>query len=784
MILFRFLRWIINRLGWYTCLTWLLLGAAQISLAYTLAAAIRELTVGLLLPAALIGLLAGWGLGAAKRVPAWLGLTILVILGVELALVQVGRLGGSLLVVGQSSITLTRQIWQQPLTMPNDLTSLSDSIKSLWQTVSVLGIRLWDWIAALASGDPVYDPVATALLWSFALWSVSVWAGWAVRRIERPLLAITPAGVFLAATLAYYPQDVSGLYVMLGAALLLVGLTRYWVRERSWQASGIDYFDEVRRESTLAVVIMTAVLVTVASLTPSLSIWQVARWFATSASLSRPLAESLGVRQAVKPVSNALVPFRSPGLPRGHLLGSGPELSDQVALIIQVEDPTAGEVVPRYKWRSLTYDRYTGRGWRAGTTQPFTYEAGQPTIDSIPPDRRRLQQTVQIIRPQGGQVYMAGDLLTINQPYQVEWRGPGDIFGIITEADTYQVDSLVSTADETALRSAGTQYPDWIEQRYISLPDQIPERVLTLARDLTVNARTPYDRAKTIEAYLRRFPYSLALPQPPLRRDIVDYFLFDLQQGYCDYYASAMVVLARGAGLPARLAVGYATGRYDPANNQYIVTEADAHSWPEIYFPNYGWIAFEPTAAQPTDDSPQVADVPAAPVGSQEREADPFTASGGEYVWGSLLIGGGLALIVIIGLAWLAVDRWRLRQLPPASAISVLFNRLQSQSQGLAVVIQPGDTPFEFAAALAQKLTGLAPSTRWEPALINAVDEVEWLTQLYVRTIYSAHPPQRSDQTRAIEIWQRLHRRLWLARVSRWWGFKRLGQSKNDLILG
>ncbi|MCB0177344.1 MAG: transglutaminase domain-containing protein [Anaerolineae bacterium] len=768
MILFRLIRWIIKRLGWYTCLAWLLLAVAQASLAQTLADAIRELSVGLLLPAAMIGLLAGWSLGAAKRLPAWLGLTILTLLGIELALVQVGRLGRLLVAIGQDGLYLGRQIWQQPLAMPPDLTPLVDSVIELWQTVSVLVIRLGDWSAAVIGGNPVYDPAATALLWSFALWSLAAWAAWALRRMERPLLAITPAGAFLAITLAYYPKDISGLYVMVGAALLLVGFTQFRVREQSWQAGGIDYADEIRPEAAIAIVIITVSLVAVASLTPSLSIWQVARWFTTSTRLSQPLAESLGVRQVLKPAVNALAPFRSPGLPRGHLLGSGPELSEQVALTIRVDESTTLETVPRYKWRSLTYDRYTGRGWRAGTTQAFTYEAGQPAIDPIPPNRRRLQQTVQTIRPQGDQVYMAGDVLTVNQPYQIEWRGPGDAFGIVTEADSYQVDSLVSTADATALRSAGTDYPDWIKRRYISLPDQVPERVLTLARDLTVNARTPYDRAKAIETYLRQFPYTLDLPEPPRRRDMVDYFLFDLQRGYCDYYASAMVVLARGAGLPARLAVGYAAGHYDAANDQYIITEADAHSWPEIYFPDYGWIAFEPTAAQPATDTPQAADVPVAAVNAPEREPTPFIASGGAFLRWGLLIGSGLALIVIMGFLWLAVDRWRLGRLAPTPAIAVLFDRLQNQSQGLAVAAQPGDTPFEFAATLAQTLIGLAPSTRWSPALINAADEVKWLTQLYVRTIYSAHPPQRSDQTQAIAIWQRLHRRLWLARVSRW----------------
>ena len=86
---------------------------------------------------------------------------------------------------------------------------------------------------------------------------------------------------------------------------------------------------------------------------------------------------------------------------------------------------------------------------------------------------------------------------------------------------------------------------------------------------------------------------------------MVDYFLFDLKEGYCDYYATSMAILARAAGLPSRLVVGYASGDYDPANNRYVVTEADAHSWVEIYFTGRGWVEFEPTASLPLIPLPE-----------------------------------------------------------------------------------------------------------------------------------------------------------------------------------
>lgn len=768
MIVIRFFRWTVNRLGGYNCLAWLLLAVAQIGLVQTLAEAVRGLAFGYLLVTALLGLLAGWGLATAKRVPGRLAVIIIIVLGVELAVFRVGRFEEFSFTLVERLTGAALQLWQQPFTVGAELAAAGQILLEAGSRVSVLLTRVVDWVTAIATGNPVYDPVAVALLWSVALWSVSSWAGWATRRLGRPFAALFPTGLVLAVMLAFYPRNVSSLFPLIGATLLLMGLTRYRLREQGWQANGIDYPDDLRLDAAIAVIAVTAALLSLANLVPSVSIWQVAARFTQSARLGQPLVESLGVRREVSAAADVLEPFRQAGLPQGHLLGSGPELSDQVALLIEVEQADPISPPPRYKWRSLTYDRYTGRGWRTGPTQPFSYAAGQATTEVMPPNHRRLRQNVEIVRSQRGRLYSSGDLLTANQPYHVEWRGPADPFGVTIESSRYQADSLVSSAGPTALRTATTSYPDWIEQRYISLPDQLPPRVLTLARDLTAGAPTPYDRAKAIERYLRQFPYSLDLPEPPRQRDMVDYFLFDLQQGYCDYYATAMVVLARAAGVPARLAVGYATGRYDAATGRYVVTEADAHSWPELYFPEYGWIAFEPTAAQPVSDRSPEAETPAPFSEGQAMSTGGERGFAGWYLGWTLAFLAGAALVAMSGATWIVVDGWRLRRLEPAAAITVLFGRLEKQSRGLAVTIRPGDTPLEFASALKRKMEEVAKSSRWASSFNEAASEVAWLTQLYVRTLYSSHPPQRHDQIRAIKIWQRLRRRLWLARLERW----------------
>ncbi|HRJ44731.1 MAG TPA: transglutaminase-like domain-containing protein, partial [Caldilineaceae bacterium] len=92
----------------------------------------------------------------------------------------------------------------------------------------------------------------------------------------------------------------------------------------------------------------------------------------------------------------------------------------------------------------------------------------------------------------------------------------------------------------------------------------------------------------------------LDVPGPPEGVDVTDFFLFDLARGYCDYYATAFITLARLNGLPTRFATGYISSRWDWERQEWVITEAEAHSWPEVYFPDLGWIPFEPTAGRPS----------------------------------------------------------------------------------------------------------------------------------------------------------------------------------------
>lgn len=775
MLIFRLLNWIVRRLGVRTFFILLLLLSGLFSAVLALTNIVSGLEGNLLFLAAFMGVALGWGLAAYQPIPGWLAGFVALILGVEFAIIRVSRLTIILTDLLQNLAIWGWQFWQNPLAGWPDASALMLNAVTLNSAVGALFSRLLGWLMLHLQGKPAFDPLAALLIWAITIWLVAGWAGWAIRRWNQPLAALAPLVALLVTVLAYTPRQANYLLPVVGVTLILVGLVGYQAREQRWQASHIDYAPTIETELLFAILPISAALLLVGWVTPSISAQQMTsaarQFFSAPPEQGQPVAGSLGVEPPAGNEPAPLNAYRAPGLPQQHLLGSGPELSEQVALIISAS--TAPSPARRYYWRSLTYDVYNGWGWNTSETKIIDYNAGDPATASVSDSstRQLLRQQVQTTGRTGGLLYAAGDIVTTDQNYRLGWRSQNDYFAGLVETTIYQVDSLVpQQITETQLRAAGNDYPDWIRQRYLHLPKTVPERVRSLARDLTATATTPYDQARAIEAYLRRFPYTLNLPKPPVNRDMVDYFLFDLQQGYCDYYATSMVVLARAAGLPARLAVGYASGAYDPQSGKYIVTEADAHSWVEIYFPQYGWIEFEPTAALPVNSrtgQPDLARL-ADPL-SLPDPAAPATNLAIRPEWWSIAIFAGGLLVLGAG-GWRLADKWRLRRLGSVALAATLYRRLHRQGHQLAVPEWAGETPYEFAAALAKRIEALATGQRWQAILTPAVHEAQWLANLYVRAAYSSHQPTLADRREAIQIWHRLQRRLWLARFSAWVG--------------
>jgi hypothetical protein len=205
------------------------------------------------------------------------------------------------------------------------------------------------------------------------------------------------------------------------------------------------------------------------------------------------------------------------------------------------------------------------------------------------------------------------------QPDSLSLRTAG---GEVKPGETYQITSSVSLAHPQELRLAGEDYPLWAVTQYTQLPPTLPQRVRDLADRLTANANTPYDKAKAIESYLKTFEYTLSVEPPAYNADGVDHFLFNLKRGYSEYFGSAMTVLLRTQGIPARLVTGYTVGDELPDYEDiFIVNDSHSHAWVEVFFPRYGWITFEPTpgASLPPATVP-VQDPAQAPLGLSDED--------------------------------------------------------------------------------------------------------------------------------------------------------------------
>jgi len=343
--------------------------------------------------------------------------------------------------------------------------------------------------------------------------------------------------------------------------------------------------------------------------------------------------------------------------------------------------------------------------------------------------------------------------------------------------DSYTIESLVTNADKQSLRTAGQSYPDWVKDRYLQMPKSLPVRVIQKAHEVVdqAGAQDPYDEAVAIQNYLRTFKYSIKIPIPPSGRDAVDYFLFDSQEGYCEYYSSAMVVMLRALGIPAREATGYAPGQYDPNTHTWTVRESSSHAWPEVYFPSAGWVEFEPTPSQSVIDRPESPDAAQAsptpysgsltpvvpPHDDDLGDKTPVPAGGTGTGGNSGTPGGTIALLIVLVLAGvltggLLVQR-RMEQAAVASGRLVLggvtyYTRLLRLAWWLGLHPRPHDTPYDFAEQVSQEVPGVEAY-------------VKPLAQAYVRERFGRHQPDRTEQQELARLWAPLRNRL-LRRMS------------------
>jgi transglutaminase-like putative cysteine protease len=635
------------------------------------------------------------------------------------------------------------------------------------------------WFQTISGGGQATNNLLFLLLLALIAWIIGYFGAWAVFRERSAWWPITVSATALTLTLATFPNLYGYMVIQLVAAMLLIGRINLESRQQVWDANGLrraagDFGWRGFRTSLLLA--LALVLLT---------------WAVPNAMSAPALTQRLGQEQ--QPWQQAQADFNRlfgglqpqnnqaslSGFSRSMTLHGSFHLADTPVLAV-------ASAQPEY-WRAVVFDQYTGHGWvSSDPVDQQTLSAGSDILRPNDLDRTNLVQQFTVLAPRGN--YLVGaeapisfDRTVSAQAFPNAPSGQVDLIDAfsldpVVRGTHYSVVSSVSDASTVALRTANQAYPNEVRQRYLTLPP-IPDRVRQLAQQLTASQPDPYDKAVAVESYLRTMPYSLNVPAPPANQDAVDYFLFDTRTGYCDYFASAMAVMLRSVGVPARVVSGYATGTQQN-DGTYLVKDSDSHSWTEVYLPPYGWIPFEPSGGFPRfargQDGPAgltptpVSAVP-TPVGgaTSQGQATPTPAPTPTPTAGSStpppakqpvippavlqsllpLLGWLAVLVAVAALLWYLWEK-DLRGLPPTVVAYVKMTRLAGL---LGFGPRTGETPDEYGQALAG-------------ALPEAGTSVSRITDDYARYRFGRQLPDRTG--RPLRLW-RFVRNALLRRVGR-----------------
>ncbi|MDJ0697707.1 DUF3488 and DUF4129 domain-containing transglutaminase family protein [Mastigocoleus sp. MO_188.B34] len=276
-------------------------------------------------------------------------------------------------------------------------------------------------------------------------------------------------------------------------------------------------------------------------------------------------------------------------------------------------------------WRVLAFDRYTGKGWE------ITRDDQVKTIKRSPWSYKTLLSLGNFLTPtkEVVQTYtVVSDLPNVipAMAYPREIYFPTPTVAVdpegslrspvgLSEGLTYTVISEVPYRDRTILRKASTKYPDRIKKSYLQIPESIAEKIKSRTEEILANynrdlvgksdntLNSTYEKALYLAQYLKQ---NYTIPDNPLnlpylgeREDLVEAFLFRYKGGYPDHFSTVLTVMLRSIGIPTRLVAGFSSGSFNPFTGMYVVRNTDAYAMTEVYFPKYGWFAFDPIPSHP-----------------------------------------------------------------------------------------------------------------------------------------------------------------------------------------
>ncbi len=470
-----------------------------------------------------------------------------------------------------------------------------------------------------------------------------------------------------------------------------------------------------------------------------------------------------------------------------------------------VGDPSVvfnAEVTKEHYWRIETKDLYTGKGWEQSIQdeQPpleFKPDKSVPFLqfESSDKEKKLDSEKVMVERAYSHIVYPYGfDKVSGNEGGYFQFNPVSEKISSFkasdepVKLDNYTVSYSPPSYSQKLMKAANMdqdamQIPKFVN-RYTQLPETIPQRVKDLAVDITANEDNWYDKVRAVEKYFSKEAYvydQFDVPVPEEGQDYVDQFLFETQKGYCDNFSTSMVVLVRSLGIPARWVKGYTEGEYrkqiDSEYKLYEISNNNAHSWVEVFFPEVGWVPFEPTVGfsnnvsykydldiPDTDKNqtpvPEKKETPKKPLGPDEEKA----AKGSGFSisqlwddvktffvenWGKIFL--GFLLLIAIGITiFLNRRRWMphylvfyYRRKKSGEIYSEAYLSLMKQLGRYGLKIQDGQTLRGYSRSI---------------DAFFGTHEMTSLTNRYERILYGQQLTN-DDWIKMRELWENLIKR-------------------------
>jgi transglutaminase-like putative cysteine protease len=621
------------------------------------------------------------------------------------------------------------------------------------ERVLEIASRQSDWLQKAIEGGTSRDGLIFVIQTTAVYWILGYTAAWYTFRHPHLWRVILPSGLVLLSVVYYYtgPRPLAA-YLAAYTILSLLYAVRTHVNEQEihWRSAAVRYDKGIWFTFLRAGLLASLVLLLLSWSLPAMS---------ANTAVNDALSGTRGPwREFQDNWTRLFSSLRTYGTttadPYQDALALGGPRTAGNTLIMDIYVPRPLRAA---YWQAIAYDTYENGTWRiAEDLEPLLHypdDGPFPVLQSRA--RQDVEQAVHNYIPNSSFIYAAPELVSSDKQMLVDATrdAQGNLLltsarsrFVLRQGDIYHVTSRVSTADKQALRGAGQAYPDWVTQRYLQVPDSVTAETKELAAQLAAPFDNPFDKTIAVRDYLRNnISYNDQIEAPPDGAEPIHHVLFETKKGYCNYYASAMAIMLRSQGIPSRVVSGYAQGEYDEATRSYRVRANNAHTWVEAYFPQFGWIQFEPTVSLPAADLPEstgggdafaspVFDFPLTPEeGLDPRgllEGEPQTLPPGsagaanQSFWADFAPwqAGLAALILLLAVAVLFFANDMNKRVE--GDIDRSYRRLGSWAGLLGILYGPSETPYERA----ERITSVVPEGR---------SPIRKLTHEYVRKRFS-----------------------------------------------